>query len=383
MSESPIHVLFVTPSLRMGGAEKHLVRLLRHFDRRRIRPRLAAHYAGGELFEQLAADVPCHGLRPGCPRSALLRALGSVLPLRRLVATHRPAIVCAFQDLASVVAGPALQSPARHGPKLVVSVQNTPGSHRDRSAGPLRKALFALARRVYRRADLLIAASQGVTTDLRALTPPPAAPIERIYNAGFDDIPPPGDAHGITKTDDAPLLVSCGRLVAQKDPIALVEAMARSRHRPRLWMIGEGPLRSRIERRAAELGVANRLEILGFQEDPRPWLATADLFVSASHHEGFGNVLVEAMACGTPVVATDCPHGPAEILDAGAAGALVPPRNIDALAQAIDGLLEDPERARALAAKGRERALAFRPSVSARRHSEVFELLVGQGVGPG
>lgn len=378
MSPPPLDILFVTPSLRMGGAEKHLLRLLRHLDRRRFRPRLAAHYAGGEVFKQLADDVPCHALRPGRPRSALLRALRSVQPLRRLVATHRPAILHATQDLASVVASLAWKRSTDRGPKLVLSVQNTPTAHRADTTDLTRRALFALARRAYGIADLLIAASRGVATDLARLHPAPSTPIEVIYNAGFDDAPLPAPPDDLPEVDGTPLLVSCGRLVTQKAPLSLVEAIARSRHRPRLWMLGDGPLRPVVERRVAELGLASRVRVLGFRDDPRPYLAAAQVFVSASRYEGFGNVLVEAMACGTPVVATDCPWGPAEILDSGNAGILAPPGDIAALAQAIDSLLDDPARSRELAARGRARAQIFHPSVSARRHGEVFDRLAGR-----
>ena len=217
-----------------------------------------------------------------------------------------------------------------------------------------------------------------MATDLARLHPAPSAPIEVIYNAGFDDAPLPDPPDDLPEVDGTPLLVSCGRLVTQKAPLSLVEAIARSRHRPRLWMLGDGPLRPVVERRVAELGLASRVRVLGFRDDPRPYLAAAQVFVSASRYEGFGNVLVEAMACGTPVVATDCPWGPAEILDSGKAGILAPPGDIAALAQAIDSLLDDPARSRELAARGRARAQIFHPSVSARRHGEVFDRLAGR-----
>ena len=110
-------------------------------------------------------------------------------------------------------------------------------------------------------------------------------------------------------------------------------------------ILGEGDLRPAMERQIAELGLQDRVALPGFFQDPYPWFRSADLFVLSSDWEGFGNVIVEALECGVPVVSTDCPSGPAEILENGRYGRLVPVGDVDALANAIIVTLhETPDR---------------------------------------
>ncbi|WP_372923147.1 glycosyltransferase, partial [Roseovarius sp.] len=121
---------------------------------------------------------------------------------------------------------------------------------------------------------------------------------------------------------------------------------------------------------AQELGVADRVILAGFHPDPTPFYKTADLFVLSSDYEGFGNVIVEALACGTPVVSTDCPSGPGEILDGGRYGRLVPVGDAPALAKAIETSLGDTTDRDALI----RRADDFAPQIAARKYLDLVEL---------
>jgi glycosyltransferase involved in cell wall biosynthesis len=143
-----------------------------------------------------------------------------------------------------------------------------------------------------------------------------------------------------------PVILSAGRLVAKKDLATLLRAFARVREaeRARLIILGEGRERSRLEGLAHKLGIAQDLKIVGWVANPYAYMARAAVFASSSIREGFGNVLVEALACGCPVVATDCPSGPAEILGDGRYGRLVAPSDAEALAAALlDALLSRPD----------------------------------------
>ena len=373
--ERPIDLLVVLPSLRPGGAEIHTLRLLEHFDTTRIRPRLALHYGGGGLEARLPETLEWSSLCAGRPRSALLRALRSVTPLRRLLRQKPPDVVLAIQELSGIaVALAAPQMP------WALAVQNTLSAKREQRQGPASWLFFRGMLRALQRAGSVVAASRGVAEDLQGLLGSLAAPMEVIYNAGFDPLPT-GATHSALPDDAAqppgPLLVACGRLVPQKDPSTLLRAFhLLARPEVSLWIVGEGPERPRIERQIQDLGLTSQVWLAGHRPDPRPFLARADLLVSSSLYEGFGNVLVEAMACGTPVLATDCPHGPGELVEPGVSGRLVPVADPSALAEAMAQLLDDPAALRHLATGARIRAEAFHPRRAAESYQRHLTALV-------
>ena len=152
------------------------------------------------------------------------------------------------------------------------------------------------------------------------------------------------------------MVLAIGRLNPQKRFNTLIAAFASlSATRPaRLAICGVGPLEQALKDQAEALGVADRVSFLGFQDNPLKFLKRADLFVLSSRFEGFGNVLVEALACGVPIVSTNCPHGPAEILDNGRFGRLVPVDDAAAMAEAMNAMLDDPTPADLLIDRSRE-----------------------------
>jgi glycosyltransferase involved in cell wall biosynthesis len=152
------------------------------------------------------------------------------------------------------------------------------------------------------------------------------------------------------------VIVAVGRLAAQKDFATLLRAFARVRERrpARLLILGEGRLRPALEALVAELGLGAAAAMPGYAENPFSALARADLYVMSSRYEGLPGALIQALACGCRVVSTDCPSGPAEILDHGRFGQLVPVGDAAALAEAMLAELDappDPERQRARAAQ--------------------------------
>jgi glycosyltransferase involved in cell wall biosynthesis len=141
--------------------------------------------------------------------------------------------------------------------------------------------------------------------------------------------------------------VAIGSLKSQKDYPTLLKAfvLLRDRRPARLLILGEGPERPALERLIGELGLVDRVRLAGYVADPYPYLEMADLFVLSSAWEGLGNVIIEALVCGTPVVATDCRSGPAEILENGRYGRLVPVSDPESLAAAMAAsLTETPDR---------------------------------------
>jgi glycosyltransferase involved in cell wall biosynthesis len=139
-----------------------------------------------------------------------------------------------------------------------------------------------------------------------------------------------------------------------------------------LVLIGEGEEAESLTSLARELGVHTDVEFLGFQHNPYKYMARADVFALPSLWEGFGRVLVEAMACGVPVIATRCPSGPEEIVCDGASGLLVPPGDADALADAVLRVLTRPDLAHRLAQAGRRRAEDFRAETAVALYQQLF-----------
>jgi glycosyltransferase involved in cell wall biosynthesis len=169
-------------------------------------------------------------------------------------------------------------------------------------------------------------------------------------------------------------VVACGRLKALKGFSTLIDALAVVRERvpAHLWIVGEGEQRASLERKIARLGLGGCVRLLGFRPNPYRYMAAADVFALSSRFEGFGNVIVEAMACGAPVVSADCPYGPREIIEDGVNGILVEPASAASLARGILRVLEDKELKRRLASNGFERARDFEADSIAREYGELF-----------
>jgi glycosyltransferase involved in cell wall biosynthesis len=229
------------------------------------------------------------------------------------------------------------------------------------STDPLRRKLPRLVRLWYGQADAVVAVSKGVADELAALGEVPREKVHVIHN--------PIDSGRIARQAEAlpdhpwfqpgqpPVVLSAGRLHPQKDYPTLLRAFAalRRQRELRLAILGEGRERPRLEKLTEDLGIGADVRLLGFQPNPFAFMARAAVFVLSSAWEGLGNVLIEALACGCPVVSTDCPHGPSEILARGRYGALVPVGDPEKLARAIGEALERPGDPRA----GLQRARAF------------------------
>ncbi|MCG8345898.1 MAG: glycosyltransferase [Chlorobiales bacterium] len=151
-------------------------------------------------------------------------------------------------------------------------------------------------------------------------------------------------AHPWFYPGEPPVILGVGRLVQQKDFPLLIRAFSRLRKRreARLMILGEGPLRPELEALVETLDLKKDISLPGFIANPYAYMRCSALFILSSRWEGFGNVLVEAMACGTPVVSTDCPSGPSEILENGKWGRLVPVGDVNAMAFAMESALIEP-----------------------------------------
>jgi glycosyltransferase involved in cell wall biosynthesis len=211
---------------------------------------------------------------------------------------------------------------------------------------------------VYSHADLGLTLTAGARQDLIENFSVPPAKIKVMSRNAV--LPPAaaktlGRSHGSGERKREPgLIVSVGRLSPEKDQLTLVRAMSLlpTHSHAHLALAGDGPLRTEINELIAAHGLADRVTLLGHVEDPLPLLQRAEVAVCSSRYEGFGNAIVEALACGTSVVATDCPYGPREILQDGKYGRLVPIGDAAAMAAAIDSALADPGDREMLRARG-------------------------------
>jgi glycosyltransferase involved in cell wall biosynthesis len=230
---------------------------------------------------------------------------------------------------------------------LVINEQTMPSI--DLQFNPRRQFIEQRMRILYPKADRIVAVSQGVANDLISLLNLPHEKVTVIYNPVvtpelFEQAKQPV-SHPWFEQNRLPVILAVGRLTKAKDYPTLFRAFSLVRQvRPaKLLILGEGEERANLERLAIELGIQNDVSMPGFVDNPFAFMAKASVFVLSSAWEGFGNVLVEALACGCPVVATDCRSGPREILDNGRYGRLVPVGDHEALAKAILETLDNPD----------------------------------------
>jgi len=204
-------------------------------------------------------------------------------------------------------------------------------------------------RLLYRRPDVIVAVSHGVADSLVKRLGIARENIKVVYNPVVDE----GIQEKSTEDVDhswflpgaPPVILGVGRLIKQKDFRTLIEAFSllRKRRQVRLMILGEGGEREALHQLIEQLDLSNDVQMPGFVANPFKYMRRAKMFVLSSVFEGLGNVLIEAMACGTPVISTDCPSGPAEILQGGRWGRLVDVGDVSGMAQAITAVLEQEQ----------------------------------------
>lgn len=329
------------PSLTGGGAERVMVTLANGFAARGYSVDLVLATASGPYLKNVSQGVRVVDL-------AARRVLFSLPALARYLQRERPRAMLSALHHANVVAVWARQL-ARTSTVLVVSERNTlTASPVSAKNGRLQSRSW-LMKRTYPRADAVVAVSRGVADDLVSATGLPPEHVHVIYNPVVTDellrlsrVPV---RHPWCAPGAPPVILAAGRLTEQKDFSTLIRAYSRLRGRRsgRLVILGEGEDRGELEALITRLGLEEDVYLPGFVDNPFAWMREARLFVLSSRWEGLPSVLIQAMACGTQVVSTDCPSGPAEILENGRWGRLVPVGDPEALAAAIRAALDEDE----------------------------------------
>lgn len=338
-------IIFHVPSLVGGGAERVVVLIANEMAARGHDVTVLVWNAEGPNAALLSPTVRLTslGFAQRAERFGKLATLKGVWQTSRLLRRLQPDAVFSAPEFANLVMTAALHAAGSRAKFF-------PGFHAAAALMPHRVgAILAvrLSKLVAARATRAIAVSKGVGRDL-IVRGYPAAKIAVIYNP----LPPVESStqasyawqETLAAMGDGPVIVTLGRLVPVKDHKTLLAAFASLRaDRPaRLVLFGEGPLEEATRAYADKLGIGKDVLFAGYVNDPAACYAAADLVVLSSISEGFGNVLIEAMAHGVPVVSTDAPHGPREILVDGRFGALVPVGDARALATAMATTLDRP-----------------------------------------
>jgi len=333
-------VALFLPSLNGGGAERVMVNLARGLAELGLQVDLVLAKAEGPLLADIPIGVNAVDLNA---KRVLYSLPGLIGYLRR----ERPDALLAAMEHTNLV---ALWAKKLSGvaTRVVVSVHNIVSQDIANAQNMRAKVIPPLVRIIYPWAYAVVAVSEGVADDLAQLTGLPRSKLQVIYNPAVTPellvrAEEPLD-HPWFQPGEPPVILGAGRLTAQKDFPTLIRAFALVRRKlpARLMILSEGEERPGLEALVQELGLEKDVAMPGFVNNPYKYMKRAGVFVLSSKYEGFGLVLVEAMACGTPVVATDCPSGPAEILRGGKWGRMVSVEDVDGLANAIHLTLMDP-----------------------------------------
>jgi glycosyltransferase involved in cell wall biosynthesis len=370
-----------------GGAERTTANLLSYLDRDRIRQITLVAPAAlrpclPATYNRFVDSALCW-LEPGFATPGVLRR--DAQALGELLSILRPDVALGMMHYASalVVSGVRLAGlPTRtvasyRGPFYEYLRHYEPDPRR-------RRFLQTVAAETASLADRVIVPSQGVADELqqRFLTPtrqvsviPNGIDLAHVAEAARTATPEITDLD----QDKTPVLCAIARLAPEKNLGLLLEAFRRIRatQPATLLMIGDGPEQGTLEAQIAAWGLTGAVRFLGHRANVYPYLRRADVFIHTCHLEGFGYTMLEAMACGTAVVATDCPYGPREVLDHGRCGLLVPPDAPDALTGAVLRLLANPVFRQTLAVRGLERAKQLSIQRMARSYENEFLKLIG------
>lgn len=339
-----IRVLFVIPDFILGGAGFVVSTYIRELDREHFDVGVCVWR--GECDYKLPDAVPVWNVHKRQP----WESPGCILRTARLLRWWQPDIVFSHLHFTNLITGLALRI-ARMSCHWVPCLHNDPENINAIWKNWAMRGLWQYATRV-------CTVSRGVAEGLQDRFNVPANKTKVIYNPiDFGSI----DAALKTRRPNgwpSSQIVTVGRLKAQKDQATLLRAFAQLRQRmeARLTVVGSGPLQRELKDLATKLEIKDYVNFAGSCANPFPLIADADIFVLSSRWEGFGCVLAEAMGCGTACISTNCPYGPAEIIEDGESGLLVPVGDVSALAESIARLLKDKRMRTKLASAGNRRA---------------------------
>jgi glycosyltransferase involved in cell wall biosynthesis len=331
-------VAIFTADMGGGGAERAMLKLAGGVAGRGYPVDLVLSRAGGDYLPEVPETVRVVDLDAG-------RVLTSLPGLVRYLRRERPSVMLTSLNHVNIV-GLWARRLSGVRTRLVVNEQNTLSQDAPNSARRRHRLLPRFVRRFYPWADGIVAVSKGAADDLARTARLPAGSVRVVHNPivtpELREMAAAPLDHPWFEPGEPPVALAVGRLAPQKDFGTLLRAFARvlERRPARLLILGEGPERQGLEALVAELGLEGSVDLAGRVLNPYPYMRRAGVFVLSSRWEGLPSVLIEALYCGVPIVATDCPSGPVEILEGGEHGRLVPVGDPEALAEGIAAALD-------------------------------------------
>lgn len=333
------------PSIDGGGAERVMVLLCNELVARGMQVELVLGTSGG-VYQAILSDK----VKVICLNEA--RVSKALFACARYLKRGKPDVLISAMKHSNLMCICAKMI-SRVKTKLLIVDHNNFSKANSSNSYILSKLFLFLMRVLYPRADLIGAVSKGVAEDLSRSLKLPNERVNVLYNpvidGGFDS-----KSREVVEfkwfNEDIPTFVGVGRLTEQKNFNLLIDAFYKYQKKNigRLLILGEGEERNALEKKVSELGLDSLVEMPGFLQNPYAYLRNSSVFVLSSDWEGLPTCLIEALACGLPIVSTNCPSGPLEILENGKWGALVPVGDAEALAEAMESAIKNNHNAERL-----------------------------------
>ena len=367
ISQKKLSLFIVRPTMAQGGADRVTLTLLQTLDRNLFELSLILMKVEGEYLSDIPQDVIIYDLKA----SSLWVAW---YPLAKLIGQKQPNIIFSTSSGMNLAAVVAHLINRRRG-RLVISERNVLLHGRISAKKRLMLLLKAL---LYKQAHRITAVSQGVKNDLVSKLHLAPEKISTVYNPVVTDNIKVLAAEQVDHPwfeDEIPIILGVGRLVVEKDFSTLIKAFAqvRAKRKVKLLILGDGPLREALLALIHDLDMEKEAYLPGFDKNPFKYMARCSVFVLSSRFEGLPGVLIQAMACSAPVISTDCPVGPSEIITPEVDGFLVPVGDVTTLAKKINYLLDNPDLRQGIGQQAQQTAKRYK--VDAILHNYVSALL--------
>ncbi len=368
-------VVFFIPTLEAGGAEKNVIKLLSGVSKEKYQTVLLVGKKRGEFLKDVPSSIPVFELGTLSSIMTFFKMIGFLKRQKPDLFVSNLSRFNVINLLAHFFSG----SNSR-----IIVVEHTQVSLLPLTAKSFLHRIFAryifpsLASFLYKAADCVVAVSGGVASDLKKVLRGKVF-IKVLYNPVVDKSILDFSKDEVNQIwfnkKEVPVILSVGRLVGAKNHELLLRTvkLVLEKVKVNLVVLGQGHKKEYLEKLVFELGIKDAVHFIGFQENPFKYMARADVFVSSSSREGFGNSIVEAMALGLPVVSTDC-SGPAEIIQD--AGILVPVEDASSLAKAILTVLGDDNLRMQMIERGLRRANDFLVQSSVNSYEKLFDELL-------
>ena len=367
-----IKILLIISSLGQGGAQRVITYIASYLRKDKYEISIVLYEKKGEYLVEIPKHIRIYDFQKRTPWD-FFRLIFST---RNLIKEAKPDIVLSFLFYTNIVTGLAVLF-LKKSFKIIFSERNYPPEYLRRiHFGWIKKCLMKFT---YRKADLIIPNSNLTKVALEKIFYVQSAKIKTIYNPidlekvvgkSHEEV-----THPFFEGKHSQVIISVGRLAGQKrfDRLLRVFSLVKNQNENVcLIIIGEGNQRTVLCELAVKLNIHESVEFVGFKENPYAWISKSDIFVLSSDYEGFPNVLLEAMACETPIVSTDCLSGPREIITNGKNGILVPTLDDEGMATAVNTLLNDKEQREKFSNEGFKKVEEFTIGKIIPQYEELF-----------